>query len=226
MVRASFPVPGQANQAYFFHGTKYAKVKYTASTSDDEVIYGPTEIAKEWKTLVQAGFSTVDAVLPVPGHADEVYFFSGTRYVRIKFTPATPDESIVAGPHPIADYWPSLVKAGFETVDAAFPVPGKADEAYVFSGNQYAKIRYHAGTTDDVVTYGPKKTTEVWSTLNSAGFDTLDAVLPVAGHEGQAYFFSGSQYAKIEFIPSTGTEKILYGPARVHEVWKSLAWGW
>ncbi|KAH6651351.1 hypothetical protein F5144DRAFT_559193 [Chaetomium tenue] len=226
MTRAAFPVPGQSNQAYFFHGTKYAKVKYTASTSDDEIIYGPTEFAKEWKTLAQAGFSTVDAVLPVPGQASEVYVFSGTRYVRIKFTPGTPDESIIAGPHDIAGYWPSLASAGFQTVDAAFPVPGKEDEAYVFSGNQYAKIRYHAGKTDDVVTYGPKKFTEVWSTLNKAGFDTIDAALPVAGHSDQVYYFSGSQYVKVEFTPSSSTEKILYGPARVAEVWKSLAWGW
>ncbi|KAK3299778.1 Hemopexin-like domain-containing protein [Chaetomium fimeti] len=226
MTRACFPVPGEPNQAYFFHGATYAKIKFTPSTNDDEVIFGPTDIAKEWKTLVQAGFSTVDAALPVPGKPDEVYFFSGTRYVRIKFVPSSPEESIVFGPANIADHWKSLIKAGFQTVDAAFPVPGHEGEAYFFSGANYAKIRFTPSSDDDVVTFGPTNTAGQWKTLNEAAFDTIDAVLPVPGKPGQAYFYSGSQYVKIEFVPSSGTEKIAYGPARLYKLWKSLAWGW
>lgn len=226
MTRTTFPVPGHSGEAYFFHGTKYAKIKFVPSSPDEKVLYGPTEIAREWKTLTKAGFSTVDAALPVPGHEGEVYFFSGTRYVRIKFVPGTPEESIVFGPANIADEWKSLVKAGFETVDAVFSVPGNEGQAYFFSGNQYAKIKFTPGTPTEEVTYGPTSIVGQWKTLNEAGFDTIDAVLPVPGHEGQAYFFSGSQYVKIEFVPSSGTEKIVYGPARITKEWKTLAWGW
>ncbi|KAL2129735.1 hypothetical protein VTI74DRAFT_7398 [Chaetomium olivicolor] len=225
-MRTCFPVPGRSGEAYFFHGAKYAKIRFVPSSPDEQIIYGPAEVAHEWKTLAQAGFTTIDAALPVPGHEGEVYFFSGTRYVRIKFVPGTPEESIVYGPANIADEWKSLAKAGFETVDAVLPVPGHEGQAYFFSGNQYAKIRFTPGTPTEEVTYGPTSIVGQWKTLDQAGFDTIDAVLPVPGHEGQAYFFSGSQYVKIEFVPSSGTERILYGPTRITKEWKSLAWGW
>jgi hypothetical protein len=225
-MRACFPVPGRSGEAYFFHGAKYAKIKFVPSSPDEQVVYGPAEIGREWKTLAKAGFSTVDAALPVPGHESEVYFFSGTRYVRIKFVPGTSEESIVYGPAKIADEWKSLVKAGFETVDAVLPVPGHEGQAYFFSGNQYAKIKFTPGTPTEEVTWGPTNIVGQWKTLNQAGFDTIDAALAVPGHEGQAYFFSGSQYVKVEFVPGTGTEKIVYGPARITHEWKSLAWGW
>jgi hypothetical protein len=226
MTRACFPVPGHPNEAYFFHGTKYVKVKFTPGTGDDEVVYGPAEIAKEWKTLAKAGFHTVDAALPAPGLPNEVYFFSGTRYVRVKFVPSSPEESIVFGPVNIADYFKSIDKAGFKTVDACFPVPGHEGEAYVFSGPNYAKIKFTPGTPDHELIYGPTNTDGQWKTLKQAGFDTIDAVLPVPGHPAQAYFFSGSQYVRIEFVPSTGAEAIVWGPAPIYAGWKSLAWGW
>ena len=146
--------------------------------------------------------------------------------MRIKFVPGTPEESIVYGPANIADEWKSLVKAGFETVDAVLPVPGHPGLAYFFSGNQYAKITWTPGTPTEEVTFGPRTIVNEWKTLGEAGFDTIDAVLPVPGHDDQAYFFSGSQYVKIEFVPSSKTEKILFGPTRITKEWKTLAWGW
>lgn len=225
-MRTCFPVPGHSGEAYFFHGAKYARIRFVPSSPDEQIIYGPAEIAREWKTLAQAGFSTIDAALPVPDHQGQVYFFSGTRYVRVEFTPGTPTERIVFGPANIADEWKSLVKVGFETVDAVLPVPGHDGQAYFFSGNQYAKISFVPGTPTEEVVFGPRIIVDEWKTLDQAGFDTVDAALPVPGHDGQAYFFSGSQYVKIKFVPSSGTEEILYGPTRTVKEWKSLAWGW
>jgi hypothetical protein len=225
-MRSCFPVPGYSNEAYFFHGTKYARIRFVPSSPDEQIIFGPASVAHEWKTLARAGFTTIDAALPVPGHVNQVYFFSGTRYVRVEFTPGTPEERIVFGPANIADEWKALVKAGFETVDAILPVPGHEGQAYFFSGNQYAKISFVPGTPTEDVQYGPASIVGEWKTLGKAGFDTVDAVLPVPGREDEAYFFSGSQYVKIKFVPSSSTEEILYGPVRIVHEWKTLTWGW
>jgi hypothetical protein len=38
------------------------------------------------------------------------------------------------------DEWPSLKQANFDTVDVVLPNPSNSDEAYFFSGRQYALI--------------------------------------------------------------------------------------
>lgn len=226
MGRAAFPAPGLPDQAYFFHGAQYARVQFTPSSPEEKITFGPAKVAHEWKTLVKAGFTTIDAAFPVPGHEGEIYVFSGTRYVKIKFVPGTPEESILYGPANIVDEWKSLAKAGFETIDAVLPVPGHEGQVYFFSGNQYVKIKFTPSSSTEEITFGPTTITKEWKTLAQAGFDTIDAALPVPGHEGQAYFFSGSQYVKIKFVPSSSTEEIVYGPTRITNEWKSLAWGW
>lgn len=55
------------------------------------------------------------------------------------------DDYIIDGPKSIHDNWPSLKQAGFKTVDAALPNPSKHDEAYIFSGDQYALIKVKTG---------------------------------------------------------------------------------
>ncbi|KAK0714115.1 Hemopexin-like domain-containing protein [Lasiosphaeria miniovina] len=227
MGRTSFLAPSsKKNEAYFFHGTKYARVYFVPSSPTEEITYGPASVAKEWKTLVEAGFDTVDAALPVPGHDGEVYFFSGVNYVKIRFTPGTPDERITFGPRKIADKWKTLAQAGFETVDAVLPVPGVENEAYFFNGNRYVKIRFTPGSADEQIVYGPANIADEWKTLAKAGFSTIDSALPVPDQSGEAYFFSGSQYVKIKFVQGSPTEEILYGPTSITKEWKSLSWGW
>ncbi|KAK3312374.1 Hemopexin-like domain-containing protein [Apodospora peruviana] len=226
-MRTCFPVPYNPGQAYFFHGAKYARVKFTPSSSTEEITYGPASISQNWKTLTEAGFDSVDAALPVPGHPNQVYFFSGSKYVKIQFTPSSTEERIVFGPRRIGDKWKTLAQAGFFTVDAVLPVPGHVDQAYFFSGDEYVKVRFTAGTSQEEILYGPRKIWDEWKTLAKAGFSTIDAILPVPGHENdQAYFFSGSQYCRIKFTPSSPHEEITYGPASVPGEWKSLTWGW
>ncbi len=50
MVRTVFPAPGLDGEAYFFHGAKYARIKFRPSSPDEEIVFGPTAIAREWKT--------------------------------------------------------------------------------------------------------------------------------------------------------------------------------
>jgi hypothetical protein len=81
--RASFACvlhPSELGNAYFFCANRYVLVNGApASTAD--IVKGPEAIARGWPSLiVDAGFSQVDAVLPIPGNPSEMYFFCGRRY--------------------------------------------------------------------------------------------------------------------------------------------------
>jgi hypothetical protein len=221
-MKACVPVAGNPQEAYFWHGNKYAKV----SVAEDKVIFGPKKVVDHWKTFAQAGFTTIDAAVEVPSKENQLYVFSGTRYVRIEYVPGTSEESIVYGPYNIADQWKSLVAAGFDTIDAILPVAGYPGEAYFFSGNQYVRIKIGVSSSDDEIVFGPHKIIDKWQALNQAGFDTIDGALAVPGEESQAYFFSGSQYVRVAYVPSPQPDTIIYGPSRTYEAWRCLEWGW
>lgn len=218
--RASFQIQGKTGEAYFFDGTQYARIGgITPGTTDDHIITGPKDNTDYWPSLKKAGFETVDSVLPI--NAEEAYFFSGTQYARIgKIIPGTTEDYVITGPKSTVDYWPSLNKAGFKSVDAVLPI--SASEAYFFSGTQYVRIAgIVPGTTDDHIVTGPKGITDYWPSLNKAGFKTLDNVLPITA--GEAYFFSGTQYARIGgIVPGTTDDYIITGPKDVASYWPSL----
>jgi hypothetical protein len=221
-MKACVPVAGNPQEAYFWHGNKYARV----SVVEDRITFGPKRVVDHWKTFAQAGFTTIDAAVKVPNQENQLYVFSGTRYVRIEYVPASPEEGIVYGPYNIADQWRTLVEAGFDTVDAILPVAGHPGEAYFFSGNQYVRIKIGVSSSDDEIVFGPARIIDEWKVLNQAGFDTVDAAIPVPGEEGQAYFFSGGQYVRVAYVAGTPEESLIYGPSRTYEAWRCLEWGW
>ncbi|KAJ5984285.1 Hemopexin [Penicillium waksmanii] len=64
MVDAAYWHPA-FKQTYFFGGRRYARIKFSPSTNDDMISWGPDEISERWPSLVSIGFGTVDAILPV-----------------------------------------------------------------------------------------------------------------------------------------------------------------
>ncbi|MFC5724560.1 RICIN domain-containing protein [Streptomyces gamaensis] len=155
-----------------------------------------------------------------------VYFFSGDKYAEIDPAPGTHDDRVVGGPRPIAGNWPSLDKAGFSSgIDAALPVPGaKGDEAWVFAGDQYARIRYTPHKTDDKIVVGPLPIKDNWPSLTKAGFDSgVDAVLPVPGSSGkEAWFFQGDRYVRVELAVGSRRDTVKIGPLPIAGNWPSL----
>jgi len=220
------PYPPFATHAYFFHGTEFVRAEVTPGSRNGKIIWGPSKIAEDWLALAKASFHTLDAALPVPGHEGQAYFFSGINYVRIKFRPGTGDQEIIFGPARITDEFPSLAQAGFSTIDTALPAPGLDGEAYFFSGARYCRVKIAPGTRNDKITFGPALIAEEWKSLAHVGFSTIDAALPVTGHKNEAYFFSGSQYCRVKWVPGTPEEKVVFGPASIVEEWPSLRWGW
>ncbi|KAB5588700.1 Albumin-2 [Ceratobasidium theobromae] len=207
------------NQTYFFHGDKYVKINWSPDQGGDSIQYGPTEFAKEWPTLKEAGFAQVDAILPIPGHQYRAYFFCGSHYARIDFTPSEPGDKILGGVHPIHGYWRSLEKAGFTTVDGAIQVPGHSDQAYFFSGEHYVRVRWTEGVVNDELLEGPTPIKYLWP---QTGFDQIDTIIPWPGQHDGAYIFSGDYYVRVRSIDSSGDHTPPHQNAVVSRSWSSL----
>ncbi|KAK5653739.1 hypothetical protein OQA88_7895 [Cercophora sp. LCS_1] len=215
-------------ESYFLSGARYARIKVVPSSRNDRITFGPAKLVDHWPSLVKCGFDSVDAILPVPGYDKEIYVFSGLQYARIKVIPETSDDTVVYGPAKITDQWPSLAKAGFDRVDTCMPVPGEGNEseAYFFRGENYVRVKVVPGSNNDSIRFGPAKIADHWPSLVKAKFDVVDAILPVPGYDGLAYFFRGNRYARIKVIPSTQKDEIDFGPAAIAAEWPSLSWDW
>ncbi|KAL5353467.1 hypothetical protein ACLOAV_001504 [Pseudogymnoascus australis] len=168
-VDAVLPVPRVKGNLYVFSGRQYIRIRVKSGDDlEDELIFGPHKILDTWKCLAQAGFDTVNAVMPVPDIEDEAYFFQGIRYVRVNVR----NDSIRAGPYTIAEKWPGLVKAGFDSIDTILPSPHGNGQTYFFKGMKYARIKVIAGKPD-VVEFGPANIMDEW-----ASFDWVKTTKP------------------------------------------------
>ncbi|CAG7951472.1 unnamed protein product [Penicillium salamii] len=191
------------------------------STETSRNNLGPAKIADHWQGLVQAKFNSVDALLEVPGEADRVWAFRGLEFVRIQVLPGGKGKSTF-GPAKIANHWPSLVKAGFATVDAILPVPGQPYEAYVFNQDRYAKISLTPGSPNSGLLSAPAKITDDWPSLAKAGFGTIDTAVVAKGIPEHAWVFYDDQYVRIKITP--GDSELVFGPASVQKHWPNLDW--
>ncbi|KAJ1305873.1 hypothetical protein OPQ81_010595 [Rhizoctonia solani] len=206
------------NETYFFQGDRYVKFRWTPGTTDDQITYGPTEFVKEWASLKETGFTHVDAILPIPGHDHRAYFFSGDKYARIEYVPGAPGDKILGGVRPIKGNWLSLEKAGFTSVDAALIVPGTTDQAYIFSGDQYCRIKFTEGQINDELLDGPKPITVGWSVTKFKDFDTI---FPRPGSKDGAYIFSGAKYVQIKVVVG-GYDELVSDQRDIDAYWPAL----
>ncbi|KAJ5097488.1 hypothetical protein N7456_008209 [Penicillium angulare] len=219
MVDAAIVHP-ENQQGYFFSGRRYARIKWTSYTGSEEIVYGPTKLKDVWHAVTNAGFGRIDAAVGVQGTTDEFYFFFGASVIRIKFSPGGADH-LLEGPLKITDKWKSLASTPFDTIDAVINLPGSSTEAYLFSGTH--SVRFDL--VHDRIVYGPYTLISAWPGLTSAGFETIDAAIPVpdAKVDGEHYVFKGSQYVRIQVIPGA-PDKLTWGPAPIADYWKTLDW--
>jgi hypothetical protein len=102
-------VPGRTDQAYFFSGNHYCRIKFTEGKFDDQLLDGPKSNTVSWSATK---FMTIDRIVPVPGSSDGAYIFSGDQYVHIKIVVGGTDE-LIAGPQDVGSNWPILRQIGF-----------------------------------------------------------------------------------------------------------------
>jgi hypothetical protein len=102
-------VPGTTDQAYFFSGEYYCRIKFTEGKFDDQLLDGPKPITVGWSAIK---FKTIDRIFPDPGSSDGAYVFSGDQYVQIKIVVGGTDE-LIAGPQDVGSNWPILRQIRF-----------------------------------------------------------------------------------------------------------------
>ncbi|KAJ5972145.1 Hemopexin/matrixin [Penicillium vulpinum] len=218
MVDAACRIAGK-EELYVFSGRHYGRVRFSKGGPEHSLAAGPTLLSKGWNTLPKMGFGTVDTLVPVPGHENQLYVFFGGRYARIKLE--NYDDSFVNdGARPITAGWKSLAQAGFDAVDAAMLTPGTKNEMYFFRGLNY--VRLDNGTDKLVNKVAP--IAQGWPSLVQAGFDCVDAIVPSPSGQDLYYVFRGDQFAVIK-VDSSRADTLVSPPKPISAVWKALE-GW
>ncbi|KAJ5822566.1 hypothetical protein N7447_004906 [Penicillium robsamsonii] len=225
MVNAAYCIRGTDHQAYFWSGTKFARVRYTPGANDNAIL-GPVGVRSEWKSLAEEDIGRVDAVCPVPGNKKRLYVFSGANYVKLeidvkletsplksKIDPSV-ETSVETGLRPITDGWKTLKRAGWDRIDAAMVVPGSETNIYFFQGKEWIDVSWD----DNLVSRGT--IAESWPSLVQAEFETVDAILD--NYDGTYYVFSGDRYARISMKEDNDT--LMAGPFYIKDKWSSLSW--
>ncbi|WP_411130064.1 hypothetical protein [Streptomyces sp. x-19] len=151
VVDAAAPTEIEGSKKYYiFSGTRYRRIKLGQNSPE----VGSTLISEGWPSLSQGGsppFTSVDAVIPVPGVAKEFYFFSGEYFRRIRLEGAK--DTLVTGPRKLNErvLWPELWFAGFDHIDAFAPVPDRPHTYHVFSGDRTVQVGFEPDTTADLI---------------------------------------------------------------------------
>ncbi|CAI7660355.1 unnamed protein product [Penicillium crustosum] len=127
-VDAVCPVPGNEKRLYVFSGSNYMKLELDTESLVTTVETGLTPITNGWQTLGRAGWDRIDAAMVVPKSEKNMYFFRGKEWIDVSW-----DDRLVSH-GTIAESWPSLVKAKFETVDAI--LDNYDGTYYFFSGDR------------------------------------------------------------------------------------------
>ncbi|OQE43503.1 hypothetical protein PENCOP_c003G06276 [Penicillium coprophilum] len=218
MVDAACRISGK-QEVYVFSGRHYGRVRFSQGGPEHNLAAGPTLLSKGWNTLPKMGFGTVDTIVPVPGHENQLYVFFGGRYAKIKLE--NYDDSFVNdGAHPITSGWKSLVQAGFDTVDAAMLTPGTKNEMYFFNGLNYVRLD---NSTDKMVNK-VAPIAQGWPSLVQAGFDSVDAIVPSPHGQDLYYVFRGDRFAVIK-VDSNRHDTLVSPPKPISSAWKALD-GW
>jgi hypothetical protein len=162
----------QAGNIYFFQRDRY--VRY--NLGQDQVDVGPTAIADQWPGMSAVGFdSDLDAGLNWGDGT--AFFFKGDSYVRYRL----PNPEGVKGlPLKIADHWPGMAAAGFDS-DLDGAIAWGDGSVFFFKADQYVRF----DIADNAVPNGyPLSIADRWPGMADAGFsasaiaavDTYDLV--------------------------------------------------
>ncbi|MGW8728463.1 hypothetical protein ACWGNF_20815, partial [Streptomyces sp. NPDC055808] len=106
-------------------------------------------------------------------------------------------------------------------IDAVVPVPDQYSQFWFLSGARYLRIHIAGGEPhQDTVISGPG-TLKDWPSL--AGFDHIDAVVPVPDQHSQFWLLSGDQYVRIHIADGEPhQDTVISGPGTLKD-WPSLA---
>lgn len=205
----------KSNTTYWFNDANYVIFNWTPGGTDQSVSWGSNPLSN-WASLRASGFTRIDAILPIPGHNNRAYFFSGSQFVCIELVPGI-SNVMIGSVQTITDGWPSLAKVGFDHVDAVCLIPGFSGRAYIFSGDMFCHVAFAEGQKSTLL-YGPRSITEEWGETT---FSSFDMIIPRPGTTHGLYMFSGDKYVELEYVHSD-VNTIIKGPSDVATDWPVL----
>ncbi|KAI8558516.1 hypothetical protein RHMOL_Rhmol04G0100400 [Rhododendron molle] len=149
------------DEAFIFSRNLCARINYAPGTTNDKIIQGPMTIIQMFVffkgTVFESGIDSAfeSTVL------DEAYLFKGNQYALINYN----DPHLVAIRH-IAEGFVSLKDTIFESGIEAALASHRANEAYLFKGDSYARFYFAPHTTNDYIMGGVKKILPNWPSLH------------------------------------------------------------
>ncbi|KAK7373210.1 hypothetical protein VNO80_06609 [Phaseolus coccineus] len=151
----------EASETYVFSTKFCAYINYAPGTTNDKILSGPTTIAEMFPVLKNTVFENgIDSAFRST-KGKEVYLFKGNKYTRIAYD----SKQLVGTIRNIADGFPILKGTIFESgIDACF-ASHEESEAYLFKRDQYVRIKFTPGTTDDVLLGNVRPILDGWPCL-------------------------------------------------------------
>lgn len=140
--------------------------------------------------------SCVDAAFR-SSRQNECYVFVKDKFVVLNYAPGAKKNEILDGPVHIVDGFPVLAKTPFENgIDCAFETDH--NEAFIFSGNQCARIDYAPHSTNARIISGPTTITTIFSCLRGTTLENgVDAAIRSVNKH--VYLFKGDEYYCIDY---------------------------
>nr|6IX1_A Chain A, 2S Albumin protein [Dolichos]6IX1_B Chain B, 2S Albumin protein [Dolichos]6IX1_C Chain C, 2S Albumin protein [Dolichos] len=106
-------------------------------------------------------------------------------------------------------------------INAAFR-SSRAYEVYFFECNKYVRVYYTPGKTDDKILTNLRLISSGFPSLAGTAFAEPGIDCSFDTEASEAYVFSGSQCAYIDYAPGTTNDKILSGPTTIAEMFPVL----
>ncbi|KAI0716330.1 hypothetical protein C8Q76DRAFT_402889 [Earliella scabrosa] len=171
-IDAVLPDATDPQRLYIFYSNLCATIRITAGKPRGSLVHATATIRSMWSSIAEAGFKTIDAVLPIriEGAFSQAYIFSGTQFIRIrnKSDNTQQQDDLIDPPKLIVDGWPALASAGFQYVDTLLQDLEDEKRVYFFCGDYYVLASAEPDTRDYIE---PKMlVTEGWPFLVKAGF--------------------------------------------------------
>ena len=176
------------NRVYFFKGNQYLRVN---PSNNWEVDSGyPKSISGNWPGFPANFTNGVDAAVGNTVN-NKIYFFKGSEYIRVN--PSNNWNVDPGYPKPIAGNWPGFPTNFTNGVDSAI-WSGTNNKIYFFKDDEY--IRVDPNNSWNVDSGYPKPILGNWPDVNAPFSNGLDCTL-WNGNSNKMYFFSGSEYLRI-----------------------------
>ncbi|MFJ8649577.1 protein kinase [Streptomyces sp. NPDC093546] len=226
-IDAVMAVPGTENRFWVFSGDRYVLIETGDSPAEARRISGPGTLASWKKSFgdLPAFTRRIDAALPVPGHDDRYWAFSGDQYILIEVAAGTSARGRLQEPRPITDWADSVgdLTGSGSRIDAVMAVPGTENRFWVFSGDRYVLIETGDSPAEARRISGPGTLASWKKSFGDLPAFTrrIDAALPVPGHDDRYWAFSGDQYILIEVAAGTSARGRLQEPRPITD-WSSF----